>query len=73
MKRIFEILRELRQIVGVSQEHLAEKIGCSRISLTSYENNQSRPKRPTLEKWLKALTEEILLYDATHKAKEVKQ
>ena len=34
-----------------------------------YENNQSRPRRPILEKWLAALTEEILLYDATHKQK----
>jgi len=69
MREVFKALRELRLIVGVSQEHLSEKIGCSRISLTSYENTQSRPKRPILEKWLLALSEEILLYDATHRAK----
>lgn len=73
MKRIFEILRELRQIVGISQVELSKKIGCSRISLTSYENNQSRPKRPVFEKWVSALSEEILLYEASHRAKEVKQ
>jgi len=73
MRRVFEILRELRQIVGISQEQLSAKIGCSRISLTNYENNWSRPKRPILEKWLAALSEEILFYNDTHKAKEVKQ
>ena len=73
MKRIFECLRELRLITGVSQQGLSKKIGCSRLSLTYYENNQSRPRRPILEKWLAALSEEILLYADTHKGKEVKQ
>lgn len=69
MKEIFECLRELRLIVGVSQEHLSEKMGCSRLSLTYYENSQTRPRREMLKKWLAALSEEILLYDATHKQK----
>ena len=69
MKKIFECLRELRLIVGVSQQGLSKKIDCSRLSLIMYENNQSRPRRPILEKWLAALSEEILLYDATHKQK----
>ena len=60
MEQVLQALRTLRKALGLSQDQLSKKIGCSRLSLTYWENNATSPSRDSLERWLKVLYEEVL-------------
>lgn len=44
-------LRIAREEAGLSQTELAEAIGISRRSITSYESGDAQPKRPVIIAW----------------------
>ena len=64
MKQIIEILKRLRQTLGLTQAELAREMKCSRLSLISWETNQATPRTKWLEKWLSVLSAEILKLSA---------
>ena len=41
-------LRRLRQLRGMTQTQIAERCGCSKAMLSSYERGRSLPRLPTL-------------------------
>ena len=60
MEKVTQALKELRRALGLSQRELSESIGCSRLSVTYWEENRFSPSRDWLEKWLKALNDAVL-------------
>lgn len=46
-----EHLRKAREGAGLSQQDLADKLGLSRRSVTTYERDEVVPKHTTLKKW----------------------
>jgi transcriptional regulator with XRE-family HTH domain len=60
MEQVTEALKALRKALHLSQRELSERMGCSRLSVTYWETNQTSPSRYWLEKWLKALSDAVL-------------
>jgi transcriptional regulator with XRE-family HTH domain len=60
MEQVTKALKELRKALHLSQRELSERIGCSRLSVTYWETNQTSPSRYWLERWLKALSDAVL-------------
>ena len=62
-----QILKRLRQTLGLTQAELAEEMDVSRVSLICWETNRTTPHMKQLEKWLNALSHEILKLRANEK------
>ena len=53
MGEFAQVLREIRQKRGLSQEALAEILGTSKQVVSRYELGQRTPKISTLKQWAK--------------------
>jgi len=49
------LLREARQLLGLSLQHVADKVGVSDAAIIRYEQGRSRPSLGVLERWAKVL------------------
>lgn len=48
-------LRECRQVAGLSQKTLGQRIGTNRVQITNYENGHKEPRLPRLQSLALAL------------------
>lgn len=55
MKTLAEKVKEAREIMGISQETLAERIDVSKRSVTAYETGNAKPRGTTVRKLARAL------------------
>jgi len=55
MRTIAEKIKEAREMLGISQETLAERIDVSKRSVTAYETGNAKPRGTTTRKLARAL------------------
>ncbi len=58
---IAEVLKQLRVKKKLSQEALADKIGCSRVSITMIETGNHKPNYELLCRWTRACGQQLIL------------
>ena len=56
-----EILKNIRLKCKISQEQLAEKIGCSRSTVSRIENGQDQPTYRIFYRWITACDKQLIL------------
>ena len=55
MKKFGDKVKEAREILDLSQDQLAEKVGVSQRSITAYETDSAKPRGTTARKLARAL------------------
>ena len=66
-----KVLKKFRIKKKLSQEALAEKIHCSRISITNIENGAHKPNYELLCRWLKACGQHLIATSSKKKKTKI--